>query len=178
MNIVPTSTGAAKAIGLVLPELKGKLDGYALRVPMVGVASLDLVAFPLRTTSRLIAAAVDARRGELFFAFYRPVPGGVQRVGEYQVGPPADLVSDIVATGEEVLAVGDGARRHAGELEGLSRVRVADQETAHPSAASLVQLAHAQAVREEFVRPWELEPLYLRRPDAVANWVSRAGEGS
>ncbi len=32
-NIVPTSTGAAKAIGLVLPELKGKLDGYALRVP-------------------------------------------------------------------------------------------------------------------------------------------------
>ena len=34
INIVPTSTGAAKAIGLVLPELKGKLDGYALRVPV------------------------------------------------------------------------------------------------------------------------------------------------
>ena len=34
LNIVPTSTGAAKAIGLVLPELKGKLDGFALRVPV------------------------------------------------------------------------------------------------------------------------------------------------
>ena len=39
LNIVPTSTGAAKAIGLVLPELKGKLDGYALRVPIPPVRS-------------------------------------------------------------------------------------------------------------------------------------------
>ena len=178
IGAVAVDVGPGLFTGLRVGVATAKAMAYALRVPMVGVASLDLVAFPLRTTSRLIAAAVDARRGELFFAFYRPVPGGVQRVGEYQVGPPADLVSDIVATGEEVLAVGDGARRHAGELEGLSRVRVADQETAHPSATSLVQLAHAQAVREEFVRPWELEPLYLRRPDAVANWVSRAGEGS
>jgi glyceraldehyde 3-phosphate dehydrogenase len=42
VNIVPTSTGAAKAIGLVLPELKGKLDGYALRVPVPTGSATDL----------------------------------------------------------------------------------------------------------------------------------------
>lgn len=42
LNIVPTSTGAAKAIGLVLPELKGKLDGYAIRVPTPNVSVVDL----------------------------------------------------------------------------------------------------------------------------------------
>src|SRR3954470_11712595 len=44
LNMIPTSTGAAKAIGLVMPELKGKLDGYSMRVPTPDVSVVDLVA--------------------------------------------------------------------------------------------------------------------------------------
>ncbi|MEH1169978.1 type I glyceraldehyde-3-phosphate dehydrogenase [Micromonospora sp. CPCC 205539] len=51
LNIVPTSTGAAKAIGLVLPELKGKLDGYALRVPIPTGSVTDLTVNVGRETS-------------------------------------------------------------------------------------------------------------------------------
>jgi glyceraldehyde 3-phosphate dehydrogenase len=51
LNIVPTSTGAAKAIGLVLPELKGKLDGYALRVPVPTGSATDLTVTVQRATS-------------------------------------------------------------------------------------------------------------------------------
>ncbi len=51
INIVPTSTGAAKAIGLVLPELKGKLDGYALRVPTPTGSLTDLSFEASRETS-------------------------------------------------------------------------------------------------------------------------------
>ncbi len=52
---------------------------------------------------------------------------------------------------------------------------MAEQGLANPSARSLVQLAHARAMREEFVQPWELEPVYLRQPDAQINWATRAG---
>jgi glyceraldehyde-3-phosphate dehydrogenase type I len=44
LNIVPTTTGAAKAVGLVLPELNGKLNGFAMRVPTPDVSIVDLVA--------------------------------------------------------------------------------------------------------------------------------------
>ena len=51
LNMIPTSTGAAKAVGLVLPELKGKLDGVAIRVPTPNVSVVDLVFEATRATS-------------------------------------------------------------------------------------------------------------------------------
>ena len=57
LNMIPTSTGAAKAIGLVLPELKGKLDGYSMRVPTPDVSVVDLVAVLKKDTT---AEAVNA----------------------------------------------------------------------------------------------------------------------
>jgi glyceraldehyde 3-phosphate dehydrogenase len=64
LNIVPTSTGAAKALGLVLPQLKGKLDGYALRVPVPTGSATDLTFEAPRETSveeinNIMQAAAD-----------------------------------------------------------------------------------------------------------------------
>ncbi len=66
INIVPTSTGAAKAIGLVMPELKGKLDGYALRVPVPTGSATDLTFEAGRETTvdevnAVMKAAADGR---------------------------------------------------------------------------------------------------------------------
>jgi glyceraldehyde 3-phosphate dehydrogenase len=61
LNLVPTSTGAAKAIGLVLPELKGKLDGYAVRVPIPTGSATDLtVQLSRAATAEDVNAAVKA----------------------------------------------------------------------------------------------------------------------
>ena len=61
INIVPTSTGAAKAIGLVLPQLKGKLDGFAMRVPIPTGSATDLTFEAGReTTVDEVNAAVKA----------------------------------------------------------------------------------------------------------------------
>jgi len=67
LNIVPTSTGAAKAIGLVLPELKGKLDGYALRIPVPTGSATDLTVTLGSdvTVDEVKAAYRSAAEGEL-----------------------------------------------------------------------------------------------------------------
>jgi glyceraldehyde 3-phosphate dehydrogenase len=61
LNMIPTSTGAAKAIGLVMPELKGKLDGYSMRVPTPNVSVVDFVAvLKTSTTAAEVNAALKA----------------------------------------------------------------------------------------------------------------------
>jgi glyceraldehyde 3-phosphate dehydrogenase len=67
LNMIPTTTGAAKAIGLVMPELKGKLDGYAMRVPTPNVSVVDLVAVTSKpaTAEEVNQAMKDAAGGEL-----------------------------------------------------------------------------------------------------------------
>jgi glyceraldehyde 3-phosphate dehydrogenase len=67
INMIPTSTGAAKAIGLVMPELKGKLDGYAMRVPTPNVSVVDLVVVLAKNTTaeEVNAALKTAAEGPL-----------------------------------------------------------------------------------------------------------------
>ncbi|HLW75648.1 MAG TPA: type I glyceraldehyde-3-phosphate dehydrogenase, partial [Bryobacteraceae bacterium] len=61
INLIPTSTGAAKAMGLVMPQLKGKLDGYAIRVPTPNVSIVDLVVVTSKsTTAEAVNAALRA----------------------------------------------------------------------------------------------------------------------
>ena len=66
-NIIPTSTGAAKAVGLVLPDLNGKLDGSSIRVPTPNVSVVDLVCTPLRDTTveEVNAAMKEAANGAM-----------------------------------------------------------------------------------------------------------------
>ncbi len=67
INMIPTTTGAAKAIGLVMPELKGKLDGYAMRVPTPNVSVVDLVALLEKdaTAEQINAALKSAAEGPM-----------------------------------------------------------------------------------------------------------------
>jgi glyceraldehyde 3-phosphate dehydrogenase len=67
LNMIPTTTGAAKAIGLVMPELKGKLDGYAMRVPTPNVSVVDFVCTTRKSTSTAEVNAVlkEAAEGPL-----------------------------------------------------------------------------------------------------------------
>ena len=178
IGAIAVDLGPGMFTGLRVGIAAGKALSHARRLPMIGVTSLDLLAFPLRHSSRRIVCALDAGRGEIFHASYRQSPGGVQRITAPQVASPDELASELQAAGEEVLLAGDGALRYAAEFEAVRRVELADRGEAYPLAGSLVQLAHARALREEFVSPAELTPTYLRKPDAEINWATRDGAGS
>ena len=116
VNMIPTSTGAAKAIGLVMPELKGKLDGYSMRVPTPNVSVVDLVA--------------DTRKGHDRRGSERGAEegGGRSDEGHSRILRKTLVVSsDMLRNPEQLdcrLRVDEGAGRQPGEGRVLVRQRV------------------------------------------------------
>jgi tRNA threonylcarbamoyladenosine biosynthesis protein TsaB len=173
---VAVGLGPGLFTGLRVGVQTAKTLAQVLKVPIVGITSLDALAYGVRFTPRAIAAVIDARRGEVFYALYEPVPGGVMRTGGYEVAAPQRLAADLEALGREVLAVGDGALRYRGVLEGdAEKVEFASPAFAHPRASALVELAVPRFLREEHDRLHEVVPFYLRRSDAEIAWDERRG---
>lgn len=183
---IPITSIGGIAVGLGPGLFTGMRVGLAtaktlaqvLSVPITGLASLDVVAFSVRYSSSLICAAVDAKRGELFYAFYRPVPGGVTRQTEFEVGSPARLTADLEATPEGILLVGNGALVYRRQLEKAgNHVEFASAAYAFPAATALVELAIPRFQREEFGRLYDLRPYYVRKADAEITWDNRRRAG-
>jgi tRNA threonylcarbamoyladenosine biosynthesis protein TsaB len=171
IGCIAVDVGPGLFTGMRVGLASAKALALALRIPMIGISSLDLLAFPCRHTDSVVVPVIDARKAEVYWAMYLPVPGGVQRVGAPAIGPIDELIADLLARSQDVLCVGDGAARYRDEI--LEGYRCEISAPVHPSAGALVQLAHAQALREEWKRPDEIEPVYLRAPDAQINWSTR-----
>ncbi|MEQ1506867.1 MAG: type I glyceraldehyde-3-phosphate dehydrogenase, partial [Myxococcota bacterium] len=97
MNMVPTSTGAAKAIGLVIPALAGKLNGVAIRVPTPDVSIVDLVFTAARDTSvaevnEVLTAAANGPLKGILFATNEPLVSGDL------IGNPHSSIADLELT--------------------------------------------------------------------------------
>ena len=174
IGVVAVDVGPGLFTGMRVGLASATAFAQALRVPMIGISSLDLLAFTQQHADKIVVPVIDARKSEVFYAMYRPVPGGVQRVVEPQVGSVDDLVADLMARSDDSLLLGDGSRRYRNEIIEGFRCQIGGDD--HPSAAPLVQLAHAKALREDWVQPRDIEPVYLREPDAAINWRTRAGQ--
>jgi tRNA threonylcarbamoyladenosine biosynthesis protein TsaB len=172
---IAVGIGPGLFTGLRVGVTTAKVMAQALRIPVVGVPSLDLVAHPLRHTERTIVAVLDARRREVFAARYQPVPGGIQRISGYAVMAPDELVAeleaDVADSPHGLLLGGDGLTRFPEVFATLEHAELAGAEFAAPSIGALVALATARAEREEFEQPAELRPLYLRQSDAELGWA-------
>jgi tRNA threonylcarbamoyladenosine biosynthesis protein TsaB len=171
VSAIAVGIGPGMFTGLRVGVTTAKMLAQAQRVPVIAIPSLDLLAYPLRYARRLVVTTIDARRHEVYWAMYRQVPGGVQRVSDYELATPDDLVAEIEARGEDALVCGDGALRFADEFAPLGRrVELAGPAHASPSLTALAELARARYEREDFCAPSEVLPMYLRRSDAELAW--------
>jgi tRNA threonylcarbamoyladenosine biosynthesis protein TsaB len=175
---IAVGIGPGLFTGLRVGVATAKTLAQVLQIPIVGLASLDVLAFAARYSRRAIGAVIDARRGEVFFGFYHPVPGGVTRASEFMVGSPSRLLAEIEAFRQEMLLVGNGAILYRRELVALgSQVEIAGAAYGYPHAPALVELSIPRFEREESDRLFDLVPLYLRKSDAEIAWDQRARTG-
>lgn len=175
---VAVSLGPGLFTGMRVGIATAKTLAQALEVPIVGMASLDVLAFSTRHSRRLICAVIDAKRGEVFYAFYRTVPGGVARQTGFELGTPDHLLAELDARPEDILLVGTGALAYGHRLrESGSHVEAASGAFAYPSAAALVELAIPRLMREDYDRVHDISPLYMRRSDAEIAWDRRRRTG-
>jgi glyceraldehyde 3-phosphate dehydrogenase len=103
INLIPTTTGAAKAVGLVMPEMAGKLNGFAVRAPVVTGSLVDLTFVPSKATSvEEVNAAVEAAAN-----------GPLKGILAYTEDPivSSDIVSDphsSIVDAQSTMVIGDG----------------------------------------------------------------------
>lgn len=173
LSAVAVGTGPGMFTGLRVGVTTAKVLAQALRIPVIPIPSLDLIAYPLRHASVLVVPVLDARRHEVYYALYRPVPGGLQRISGYELGTPDDVAGELQSRGEEAIVAGDGATRFRDAFTDLDRVELAGPSHAAPSLSALVELAAGCYEREQFVPASEVAPMYLRKSDAEIAWERR-----
>jgi tRNA threonylcarbamoyladenosine biosynthesis protein TsaB len=170
LSAIAVGIGPGMFTGLRVGVTTAKVLAQALHIPVIPISSLDLLAYPLRHSRGMIVAAIDARRHEVYYALYRAVPGGVQRVSDYEIGTPEELAGELGARGVEALPCGDGVLRFRSVFAEVDRVEFAGAAHAAPSLSALAELAIARYEREEFEQPAEVLPMYLRKSDAEITW--------
>ncbi len=169
---VAVGVGPGLYTGLRVGMAFGQALAQARRLPVVGLSGLDVMGFSARHAGARVHAAIDARRGQVFWARYQRVPGGVQRDGELEIGTVDDVAADVMARGEGqvLISAGLAGRTPALDDAGLALAAHIDRP---PMAVDLGLLAMPRFLREETDRPGELAPMYLRRADARIGWEQR-----
>jgi tRNA threonylcarbamoyladenosine biosynthesis protein TsaB len=175
---VAVSLGPGLFTGMRVGVAAAKALAQTLSVPIVGMASLDLVAYEVRYSPKTICAVLDARRNQVFYAFYRSSPGGIQRMTDYRVERPEQLAVGIDSRPEEVLLVGNGALLYRDVFEEISVAEVGPMSHSFPEAKALVELSLPRMFREDFDSLFDLKPLYLRRSAKPIRWESIRGARS
>jgi tRNA threonylcarbamoyladenosine biosynthesis protein TsaB len=174
---IAVGIGPGLFTGLRVGIATGKALAQTLGISIVGMSSLDVLAHSVRYARRVVCTCVDARRNEVFWAFYRATPGGVQRLTDFRCAPAEHCANEIEARGEGVLVVGNGPHLYPEAFSDSGRdLEIAGVSVATPTAIPLAELAVSRLLREDSDRLTDVRPLYIRKSDAEMTWERRESE--
>jgi len=151
----------------------------ARNIPAVGVTSLEALAHPHRRRPGPLAAIVDARRGEVYWAFFEGDGQGLNELRAPAVATPQDAANELANVGAGVLAVGDGAVRYKEIFEAtgadvggneVANTEVAGRGNMWPSPLAVAELGMERLAGEAYEAGTLPAPLYLRQADVRIGW--------
>jgi tRNA threonylcarbamoyladenosine biosynthesis protein TsaB len=176
VGAIAVDVGPGLFTGMRVGIATAKALAEVLEVPLVPVSSLDALASALDATDmEVVACVLDARRGEVYWALYRAHDR--TSLTEPRVGSPESCVADIAARGQSVAVTGSGLERHREAFADQLRLAVPAHTLGGPSeplAEMVAAIGHRQALRQLTCSVDEVQPLYLRAPDAEINWATRS----
>lgn len=171
LSAVAVDAGPGLFTGMRVGIAAAEALAWALEIPVVGVCSLDVVAMNAAMSRDTVAVALDARRGEVYWALYRADSALPVRLSEPTVGTPDDLAIHLADRAEDVICVGSGFHRYADVFD-APWMQILGAEFAPPSAENVVRLGISRAAHDD-ASAQPVEPIYLRAPDAEINWQTR-----
>jgi len=175
IELLATSVGPGSFTGVRIGVSLVKGLAFGHNTPVVGVSTLEALAYNLEGLSGLIVPVMDARRSEVYTATFRCEDGMITRLTEDRAIPISELAKEIAEYKDiPVYLVGDG---YAVAKRGLQALGVKTEDTPpilrEENAASVARVAEIRYTRGEYTDDLTVSPLYLRLPQAERERLER-----
>ncbi|MPM73691.1 tRNA threonylcarbamoyladenosine biosynthesis protein TsaB [bioreactor metagenome] len=175
LKMIAVSIGPGSFTGLRIGLATAKALAYALSIPLIGVSTLEALAFNCPVPGALLSPMLDAQKGNVYQAIYNWEKQELTEIMPPRVVSFEQAVSELVPQAQPVLILGEGAVMHGEKLVGLSNPSAAAAHVVMPRAASVGLLGNRKFAQGHRDDAMTLEPLYIRRSEAEELWEKRHG---